>query len=509
MPESCHVASASAGEVDGDELIAVVGPALADIVGPASVATTAYDWAVSRFMPSRGRLTRSIPVLGAFVVGAITYAPLYCFPLLAPEFERSFNASRELGQMPWTMFLLVSALSSPLLGRAYDIVADRILLMVGTVLIAIGWAVASAASDVAFLMVAYGVFLALGLQLVFVGVTTAIARRYAGVAGLALGVAYAGPGIGVALALPVAAGVIPELGWRSVAVAFAALSLLAVPFVWLMTSGPAVVIAAKAKPAATPVAHATRGGDATPVAHAPRGGETGTGLHETSAPGAIAASQEPLPPGSGAHADALRRTLRTRRFLILLVGAVGIGCIDEGIFQTSPRHAVQQGIDPGFAATLLAIQCYAYVVGQVVGGGLSDRFGRRFIGLLSAAMIAAGATALFVSGGSTLGLALVGNAVYGFGIGATIAIRSAAFSDVFGGHNFGAVFGIIAVAYPAGGIIVMNSGGILYDRLGTYWPVYGIAMVSLLAWSAALVVAGPRRHGLRKRLRSARARLPV
>jgi MFS family permease len=497
MPESCHVAPASAGEVDGDELIAVLGPALAAADGSASVATTAYDWGVPRFMQSRGRLTRSIPVLGAFVVGAIAYAPLYCFPLLAPEFERSFNASRELGQMPWTMFLLVSALSSPLLGRAYDIVADRILLMVGTLLIAIGWAVASAASDVAFLMVAYGVFLALGLQLVFVGVTTAIARRYAGVAGLALGVAYAGPGIGVALALPVAAGVIPELGWRSVAVVFAALSLFAVPFVWLMTSGPAVVIAAKAKPAATPVGHATRVG------------ETGSGLHETSAPGAIAASQEPLPPGSGAHADALRRTLRTRRFLILLIGAVGIGCIDEGIFQTSPRHAVQQGIDPGFAATLLAIQSYAYVVGQVVGGGLSDRFGRRFIGLLSAGMIAVGATALFVSGGSTLGLALVGNAVYGFGIGATIAIRSAAFSDVFGGHNFGAVFGIIAVAYPAGGIIVMNSGGILYDRLGTYWPVYGIAMVSLLAWSTALVVAGPRRHGLRKRLRSARARLPV
>jgi MFS family permease len=267
-------------------------------------------------------------------------------------------------------------------------------------------------------------------------------------------------------------------------------------------------VAAKAKAVGAPGGHATPSGQAAPGGHGTRGGETGTGLHETSGPGAIAASHEPLPPGSGVHADALRRTLRTRRFLILLIGAVGIGCIDEGIFQTSPRHAVQQGIDPGFAATLLAIQCYAYVVGQVVGGGLSDRFGRRYIGLLCAGMIAVGATAVFASGGSTLGLALAGNAVYGFGIGATIAIRSAAFSDVFGGHNFGAVFGIIAVAYPAGGIIVMNSGGILYDRLGTYWPVYGVAMVSLLAWSTALVVAGPRRHGLRKRLRSARARLP-
>jgi MFS transporter, OFA family, oxalate/formate antiporter len=454
---------------------------------------------------SRSGLVRSLPVLGAFVVGAIGYAPLYCYPLLAPEFETTFHASRELGQMPWTMFLLVSALASPLLGRAFDVIGDRLLLTAGVLLMALGWVVASAASDVTFLVAAYGIFLALGLQLTFVGVTTAIARRYAGMTGLALGVAYAGPGIGVAVILPIAAGGIPDLGWRSVALIFAAMSLLAVPFVWLMTSGAAVLVPSKRSAGGHTAGHASA---AHPTA-APRGGETGKGLHEASAPGAIAASQEPLPSGSRSRPDALRRTVRTRRFLILLLGAVGIGCIDEGIYQMSPRHVVAQGIATDYAALLLAVSCYAYVVGQVAGGGLSDRFGRRYIGLICAALIAFGATAIFVSSGSTPALAAAGYVAYGFGIGATIAIRSAAFSDVFGGHNFGAIFGIIAVAYPTGGIIVMNVGSAFYDRLGNYWPVYGVVMVSLLAWSTALVIAGPRRHGLRKRLRIARARLPV
>ncbi len=444
--------------------------------------------------PSHRGLIRSIPVLGAFVVGAVAYAPLYCFPYLAPEFENTFGASHELGQMPWTMFLLVSALSSPLLGRAYDVFQDRILLLAGTLLIGIGWLLASMAGDIAVLIVAYGIFMALGLQLVFVGVTTAVARRYAGVAGLALGVAYAGPGIGVALALPLAAQFIPELGWRQVAAAFAAITLLGLPFVLLMTTGPAVIVPASGR------SERHEGRAQEPV---------GTGLHETAGPGAIAASQEPAPPGSRATAEALRRTLRTRRFLILLLGAVGIGCIDEGIFQTSSRHAVAMGIAPDVAAWLLALQCYAYVAGQVLGGGLSDRFGRRFVGLLCAGMIAIGATAIFLGSGSSMAPAIVGNAVYGFGIGATIAIRSAAFSDVFGGRNFGAIFGIIAVAYPAGGIVVMNTGALLYDRLGTYWPVYWVAMASLVAWSTALWVAGPRRHGLRRRLARVRARLPV
>ncbi|HEY5486685.1 MAG TPA: MFS transporter [Candidatus Limnocylindrales bacterium] len=444
---------------------------------------------MARLEGSRLAMRRSVPVLGAFVVGAVAYGPLYCFPLLAPEFEATFHTSRELGQMPWTIFLLVSALASPLLGRAYDLFADRILLTIGSLLLAAGWLVASVASDVVLLVAAYGVLLAVGLQLVFVGTTTAIARRYAGVTGLALGIAYAGPGIGVALALPLASGVIHDLGWREVAVGFGVLSLVAVPFVWLMTSGASVIVPAR---------------DGRATGHSPA-----TGLHETSAPGAIGASLEPVPGGARPSTDALRRVLRTRRFLILLVGAIGIGCIDEGIFQMSPRHLVTQGVDPGYAAFVLSIQAYAYVVGQIVGGGLSDRFGRRFIGLLCGGLIAIGATAVFLSTGSLLALALAGNVIYGFGIGATIAIRSAAFSDVFGGHNFGAIVGIIAMAYPAGGIIAMNAGGILFDRLGSYWPVYWVAMASLAAWSIALLVAGPRRHGLRKRIDSVRDRIPV
>jgi MFS family permease len=429
---------------------------------------------------------RTLPVLGAFVVGAIAYAPLYCFPLLAPQFEADFKTSRELGQLPWTMFLFVSALSSPLLGRAYDVIADRILLLAGAVLLAAGWFAASLSADVATLIAAYGILLALGLQLTFVGVSTAIARRYAGMTGLALGIAYAGPGIGVALALPIAAGVIPGLGWRSTLALFGGLSLVSIPFVWLMTAGSDVLVPAAASAGPPP--------------------RSSSGLHETSAPGALGATQEPHP-HVHTRPDDVRRTLRTRRFLILLAGAVAIGAIDEGVFQTSARHAVMRGIDPGFAATMLALQCYAYVAGQVVGGGLSDRFGRRSVGILCAAMIGIGATCVFAATGSTLALAVVGNSVYGFGIGATIAIRSATFSDVFGGQSFGAVFGIVAVAYPAGGIIVMNIGGILYDRLGNYWPVYVTAMLSALAWSIALVVAGPRRHGLDRRMRRLRSRM--
>jgi len=98
---------------------------------------------------SRGGLRRTVPVLAAFVVGAVAYAPLYCYPLLAPQSRLRSTCLASWGRCPGLYFLLVSALCSPILGRAFDVVADRRLLMLGAVLLAAGWFVASIASSVA------------------------------------------------------------------------------------------------------------------------------------------------------------------------------------------------------------------------------------------------------------------------------------------------------------------------------------------------------------------------
>jgi len=216
-------------------------------------------------LPTVRRATRiSLPLLGAFVVGAIAYGGLYTFPALSVAFAQEFGISRTLAVTPWTMFLLVTAIASPLLGRAYDEWADRDLLTASMVLLAGGWLTVYLAPDIAIVILAYAAFHALGLQLAFIGISTAVARRYAGVSGLALGVAYAGPGIGVAIALPFAARLIETAGWRTVSLAFLAASLIGVAFVWLMTSGPRIVIPSRA----------TRASEAWAVRETPRGGSS-------------------------------------------------------------------------------------------------------------------------------------------------------------------------------------------------------------------------------------------
>ena len=434
--------------------------------------------------PTVRRVTRvSLPLVGAFVVGAIAYGGLYTYPALSVAFAQEFGISRTLAVTPWTMFLLVTAIASPLLGRAYDEWADRDLLTASMVLLAAGWLTVYLAPDIAIVILAYAAFHALGLQLAFIGISTAVARRYAGMSGLALGFAYAGPGIGVAIALPVAAGFIERAGWRSASLAFLAASLVGVAFVWLMTSGPRIVVPARA----------TRSRESSQAASA-------SGLHETSAPGAVSAGFEPLPVGSGSHRDSVRRAVRTKRFWALFAGAIAIGVFDEGVIQAFIPHAVRAGFDVGFASFALGAQSLAYVVGQVVGGGLSDRFGRRGVGLVAAVFIAGGVAVAFGATNGMAELVIAGIVAHGIGAGATIAVRSAAFGDVFGGPGFGTIFGLLAVAYPVGGGVAVYLGAISVDTIGTYTPLVVLAVLAAAGWAAILWLAGPRR-----RIRPARA----
>ncbi len=73
------------------------------------------------------------------MVGAIAYGGLYTFPALSVAFAEEFGINRTLAVTPWTMFLVVTAVASPLLGRAYDAFADRDLLTASMVRIAGGW----------------------------------------------------------------------------------------------------------------------------------------------------------------------------------------------------------------------------------------------------------------------------------------------------------------------------------------------------------------------------------
>src|SRR5450756_282856 len=195
----------------------------------------------------------------------------------------------------------------------------------------------------------------------------------------------------------------------------------------------------------------------------------------------------------GEHAHSVRRVVRTRRFWLLFAGAAAIGVFDEGLLQAFIPSAVKSGLGAEWAAAALGLQSLAYVGGQIVGGGLSDRIGRRIVGVIAAFAVAGGVVAALGLVASAPGLAIAGVILHGIGTGATIAVRSAAFGDVFGGPNFGSIFGLLGVAYPVGGTLAVYVGAIAFDTTGSYLPLIPVVIAALGLWSVALWIAGPRR----------------
>jgi MFS family permease len=145
------------------------------------------------------------------------------------------------------------------------------------------------------------------------------------------------------------------------------------------------------------------------------------------------------------------------------------------------------------AAAALGLQAIAYVAGQVIGGWLSDRVGRRIVGLLAALVVGGGVVAAIGLVAASPLVAVVGLALHGVGTGATIAVRSAAFGDVFGGPTFGTIFGLLAVAYPVGGTVAVYIGALTFDSTGSYALLIPVVLVAIAIWCVSLWLAGPRR----------------
>jgi MFS family permease len=119
--------------------------------------------------------------------------------------------------------------------------------------------------------------------------------------------------------------------------------------------------------------------------------------------------------------------------------------------------------------------------------------GRRFVGLIAAVFVAGGVVAAIGLVSASPALAIAGLALHGIGTGATIAVRSAAFGDVFRGPTFGTIFGLLAVAYPVGGSIAVYVGAITFDATGSYSLLVPVVLGAVALWSVSLWVAGPRR----------------
>ena len=406
----------------------------------------------------------------AFVILGVLFGIQYSFPVFFLTILEEFGWSRAATWGVSSLNLMCGAISYPLIGIAIDRFGSRVAMPLGAMILAAALGLSATVTRLWQCYVLFGVLVAVSVPFVQLSIMVILTNWFVRRRGTVFGLAYSGIGAGLFAILPAAQYAILCVGWRWTFIICALLVLAVVLPVGLLVK--------------------------------PRPQDMGL-LPDGDVPGE--AGQAPTPASGRAQGSVvmdarwaetewtLRRAMLTRQFWFLFLGNLCVGVLDEAIYQHLIPHAQAVGYSPMVAATIMSLVSALYLVGQLAGGLLSDRYGREWIitasGLASLLGIAAAALTRDPAQPFMYGTVVL----YGAGLGATISAKSATWGDVFQGRHFGSITGLLAVAYSVGGAFIAWFGGYLYDLTGTYTVTFVLAMAAALAWAISIWVVAPRR----------------
>lgn len=365
-----------------------------------------------------------------------------------------FGWLREEASIIFSISMVVFAAASTTAGRAVDRWGARRTFGTGAAVLAIGLFLSSRIENFFQLAIAYGVIAGLGITILGLGPqASVIARWFRRRRGLAIGIAFAGTGVGSLLIIPGVEYIITNYGWRSAYLILAGLTLAVLPLnAFLLRLNP------KDMNLKIDGGKKRDGKESRPL---------------------FAPNWE------------VKDIVYSASFWLLMLAAFGaIGpvrmltvhqlaiFVDAGYVRSYATLAI------GFAGAVTAVTFFVF-------GGLSDRVERRIIYLAgSLSLFLAIATLNYLQTVQHQTLIWVYAILLGVGEGSRSSLVTATASDLFPGNHLGMVNGAIGAAFGAGAALFPWLAGRLYDIQGDYSTIFSIAGIvvilsTVFLWSSS------------------------
>jgi MFS family permease len=349
--------------------------------------------------------------------------------------------------LSWLLLLVFS----PLAGWLYDRWGARLLVPAGGLLIGLALALTGGVTTLWQYYLAFGVLGGAGIAFVQIPANAIVSRWFVRSLGAAMGVISAGASASAVIFYPMNTYLIVVFGWRIALAIFGLLvAVVTIPLAALLyRDAPENVDGSRAVTVDPPP---TAGGDWT------------LGMALLSVP------------------------------FWAVFAMWGFGVIGYQIVTT---HQVAHALDRGFSAVTLGwvfgLGGACTVAGNVIGGSLSDRWGRERVFALGSAIGIAGIGSLSWLDGPADLLQLLGYAASGVGFGMRISLLAAIPTDLFAGRNLGVILGAAHGGGGLGGFIGPFLGGWLFDVTGSYQTAFAVAAFAIAASAAGAWIAAPRR----------------
>jgi MFS family permease len=397
-----------------------------------------------------------------FVTMAIGVNARTAFSLLFSPILDEFGWERGVTAGAFSFGFLVSAIMSPLIGRLMDRSGPRLVMEIGVVLMAGGLLLAPLTTQPWHLYLTIGVMVGGGsICLGYSGQSLFLPNWFIRKRGLAIGIAFAGVGIGSVTMLPWVQWLIETSGWRSACVGMGLLVLIVLAPINLML---------RKRPEDMGL---LPDGDAAP-----------NPLHKP--------VSNVVDPAWVAVDWTLARAMRTARFWWI---AAGFFC-GLYVWYAVQVHQTKYLLDIGFsrnvAAWALGLVSLLGVPGQIFFGHLSDRVGREVVWSISGLGFAICYAVLIllaeIPSLPLIGVMVVAQGLLGY---ACTSIMGAVVLEIFQGKHFGSIFGVLMLAALGGGASGPWLTGVLHDHFGTYTVAFAVAIVVSVLGALTIWMASP------------------
>ncbi|MDB5520437.1 MAG: transporter [Tardiphaga sp.] len=397
-----------------------------------------------------------------FVTMAIGVNARTSFSLLFSPILDEFGWDRGVTAGAFSFGFLVSAIMSPLIGRMMDRSGPRLVMEIGVVLMGSGLLLAPLTTQPWHLYLTIGVMVGGGsICLGYSGQSLFLPNWFIRKRGLAIGIAFAGVGIGSVTMLPWVQWLIETSGWRSACIAMGLLVLVVLAPINLMLRKRPEDMGLQ------PDGDGAHGGAYKPVSNV-------------------------VDPAWVAVDWTLARAMKTARFWWIAAGFFcGLyGWYAVQVHQT--KYLLDIGFSRGVAAWALGLVSLLGVPGQIYFGHLSDRIGREWVWCISGLGFAICYATLILLAElpslALIGVMVVAQGVLGY---ACTSIMGAVVLEIFQGKHFGSIFGVLMLAALAGGASGPWVTGVLHDHFGTYTVAFLIGIVVSLVGALTIWMAAP------------------
>lgn len=376
------------------------------------------------------------------------------FGLVLKPMSEDLDISRSMLTSAFAVFMAVSAVAMPIVGRVIDTHSIRLVIAAGTVVGTAAIALTGQITSSWQLFVLYGLVFAVGHAASSVApVSVLMSRWFPERRGLAASVAISGNGTGQLVIIVLMASFLDSLGWRTSYAILGAVNAVVVL--------PIALAAIRSHPPRLPAASVQQSDSAK-------------------------ASEQSL---------SLGVVLKSREFLLLVVLYAACGAQDFFMATHVVAFAQDQGISQFVAGNILAFMGLLGLIGVLISGAMSDKLGASRPTILCF-VLRIGLFAYIPIFQDTASIAIFA-LLYGFTFTMTAPLTVVFVSNIFGTSRLGTISGLINMVHQVAGGLGAIIGAVIFDTRGSYDAAFFIMLALAFVGTFAVIALRERPLGYR------------